>query len=80
MNKGLIRRSFHDLAIPTVFRLYETLVHPQLDYDIQACSLNFVANINYLEGIHTCLVTGLHHRTYKVRLDLVEASLTMARI
>ncbi len=47
----MIRRSFIELSVSSFAALYNTLVRPHLEYAMQACSPNLVADADYLEQI-----------------------------
>ncbi len=67
----MIRRSFAKLPVSVVAGLYNTLVRPQLEYALQACSPNLVADADCLEQIQrlaTGLVKGFRRRPYEERL------------
>ncbi len=67
----MIRRSFAELPASVVAGLYNTLVRPQLEYALQACSPNLVADADCLEQIQRLvmrLVKGFRRLPYEERL------------
>ncbi len=67
----MIRRSFAELSVSAFAPLYNTLVWPHLEYAMQACSPNLVADADYLEQIPrlaTRLVKGFRRLPYEERL------------
>ncbi len=67
----MIRQSFAELSVSAFVPLYNTLVRPHLEYAMQVCSPNLVADANCLEQIQllpTRLVTGIRRLPYEERL------------
>ncbi len=67
----MLRRSFAELPVSAFAVLYNTLVRPHLEYTMQACSPNPVANAGCLEQIQWLakrLVKGFHRLPYEERL------------
>ncbi len=67
----MIRRSYAELSVSAFAFLYNMLVRPHLEYAMQACSLNLVADADCLEQIQrlaTRLVTCFRQRPYEERL------------
>ncbi len=67
----MIRRSFAELSVSAFTALYNTLVRPHLEYAMQACSPNLVADADCLEQIQRLaprLVKGFRRLPYEERL------------
>ncbi len=47
----MIRRSFAEISVFAFAALYNTLVRPHLEYAMEACSPNFIADADCLEQI-----------------------------
>ncbi len=67
----MIKWSFAELSVSAFAALYNTLVRPHLEYAIQSCSPNFVADADCLERIQrlaTRLVKAFRRLPYEERL------------
>ncbi len=67
----MIRRSFAELSVSAFAALYNTLVWPNLEFAMQACSPNLVADADCLEQIQqlaTRLVNGFRRLPYEGQL------------
>ncbi len=68
----LVKRSFVNLTPAVFLPLYCTLVHPHLEYAIQASSSYLEKDIYHTERsqrLATRMVKGLHHLPYIYRLQ-----------
>ncbi len=67
----IIRWAFAEKSVSAFAALYNTLVRPDLEYAMQACSPNLLTDVNYLEQFQRLamsLVKGFRRLLYEERL------------